>query len=229
MEGNAIMCNDYETLCDDFETRNKADWAEAINKVFGDSPPQSAKWTDPLAMIRVLTPFMGDNRNHTMLPGGGGMDMESVAQSPESGCLEFCPGNCLADTFRPAVLYFEHFPESAWNSFFLLETQTLEPCGVYEESDGAYEEVTEVSPGEYIDRHHSDTGILGYDENGKELPLPPTARIISRRLQGKFLIVAKESIWNLVSATYDGRHNHMSAQQIRDQIQRAIDEYQEAL
>lgn len=221
------MCNDSEPIRDDFDSRNKADWAAAITKVFGDAPPRSAHWTDPQAMIRVLTPFMGDNRNHTMLPGGGGMDMDSIAQSPEFGCLEFCPGNRLADTFRPADLYFEHFPESVWNSFFLLETQTLEPCGVYAESDEKYEEVTEVSPGEYIDRSHSDTGIHGYDENGKELPLPSTSRIISRRLRGKFLIVAKQSIWNLADETYDGCHSFMSAQQIRLQIQRAICEQSE--
>lgn len=210
-------------MCDNFDARNKADWATAINQAFGDAPPRSEQWTDLDTMLHVLSLFMGQNLNHTMLPGSGGLDMESISRSPEPGCLEFCPANRLANTFRPAVLFFEHFRESPWNSFFLLETQSLRPCGVYDDSNGEYEEVVELSPGEYIERSHHDTGILDYDEDGREIPLPRTSRIVSRHMRGKFLIVAKRSIWNRVSSTYDGRHNRMTAQQIRKQIQNTID------
>jgi serine/threonine-protein kinase len=210
-------------MCDDFDTQNKAAWAAAVAQAFGTAPPLSAHWVDPEAIIQVLTPFMGVNLNHTMLPGSGGLDMESIAHSPEHRCLEFRPGNRLADTFRPAGLYFQHFPESEWNSFFLLETEELPPCGVYENSNGQYEEVVELSPGEYIDRSHWDTGVLTHDEDGNEIPLPESSRVVSRHMQGKFLIVAKRSIWNRVSATYDGRHNNMTSEQIRQQVQHAID------
>jgi hypothetical protein len=210
-------------MCDDFDKQNKADWAEAVIQAFGNATPRSACWTDTDAMIQVLTPFMGEYLNHTMLPGSGGRDMESIANSPESGCLEFCPGNRSANMFRPANLYFEHFPQSPWNSFFLLETKQLRPCGVYEDSNGEYEEVVELSPGEYIDLSHYETGILAYDDEGMEIPMPETYRVVRRHMQGKFLIVAKRSIWNGDSATYDGRHNHMVAEQIRELIQHAIE------
>ncbi len=212
---------------EEFDVRNKASWIAAIKKAFGVSPPLSARWNDRKGILPVLKPFMGQNLNHTMLPGSGGYDMESIALSPESGCLEFGPGKGTADTFRPGDLYFEYFPDSPWNSFFLLDTQPLEPCGVYETNDGEYEEVVEISPGEYIDRSHHDTGVLDHDENGHEIPLPPTARIISRHMQGKFLVVAKRSFWNRVTETYDGRHNRMTAGQIRQQIQNAVDQHPE--
>ena len=209
---------------DDFDIRNKAEWSKNIEKVFGIDSPQSARWTDLDEMLHVLTPFMGQNLNHTLLPGNGGLDMESIAQSAEPDCLEFSSGDRLAEIFRPTTLFFEHFSESKWNSFFLIETQTLQPCGVYEESNGEYEEVLEIAPAEYMDRSYHDIGNLGYDENGRKIPLPENWRVVSRYMQGKFLVVAKRSIWNRVSATYDGRHNHMTAQQIREQIQNAIRE-----
>ena len=214
-------------MCEDFDTRNKADWAAAIHQAFGPAPPRSAQWTDLDAMLHVLSPFMEQNLNHTMLPGSGGLDMESIARSPEPGCLEFCPGDRLADMFRPSVLFFEHFPEYPWNSFFLLETQPLRPCGLYGESNLEYEEVVELSPGEYIDRSHHDTGVLDYDEDGRKIPLPRTSRVVSRHMRGKFLIVAKRSIWNLMSSTYDGRHGRMTAQQIRNAIARISEDSQQ--
>ena len=210
-------------MCDDFDTRNKNDWAARITQAFGNSPPRSAHWTDAQAMIQVLTTFMGINLNHTMMPGVGGCDMESISHSPEPGCLEFRRGSGLADMFRPGDLLFEHFPESPWNSFFLLETQALRPCGVYGNSAGQYEEVVELSPGEYIEGSHYDTGVLSYNEDGSEIPLPDTSRVVIRYMRGKFLLVAKRSIWNRTNATYDVRNNHMTAEQIREKIQQIID------
>jgi len=214
------MCDDFEA----FDSQNKADWAAAIHQAFGSAPPRSAQWTDLDAILHVLTPFMGQNLNYTILPSRGGLSMRSIARSPELECLEFCPGNDTAYPFHPTTLFFEYFPESPWNSFFLVETKSLQPCGVYEKSNSRYvEEVVEVSPGEYIDRSHRETGILGYEENGREIPLPETCRLVVRHMQGKFLIVAKRSIWNCAISRYGRRHSQMTAQQIREQIQRVLD------
>ena len=198
---------------------NREDWSRAISEMFRPPIPQSAQWSDPSSIVQVLAPFMGRGLNHTMLPGGGGNDMESIAEAREPGCLMLCMGPGSAEIFRPATLYFEHFEESPWNSFFLLETEALSPSGVDRGTDGMSETLVEVSPGEYIDR---DQCILGYDEEGEEIPLPETVRIVTRYMRGKFLVVAKASLWNLLEATYDGRHNGMTAQQIRTQIQDAI-------
>jgi hypothetical protein len=211
---------------EEFDKRNKGAWGIAIEQAFRGSPPVSGRWEDISSMRRVLKPFMGANLNHTMLPGGGGLDMESIAPSPEPGCLELRPGRRMADMFCPTALFFEYFPESPWNSFFLLEAKALKPCGVYENSDGQYEEVLEIAPGKYVDRCAHDTGVLDYDSVGNPVPVPADARIVSRHLGGKFLIVAKRSIWNRATATYDGRHNRMTSAEIREQIQSVVDRLQ---
>ncbi len=210
-------------MCDDFDTENEAAWIASINEAFGTAPPRTAQWNDADMMRNVLGPFMGQNLNHALLPGNGGLDMVDIVHSAENNCLEFLSGSRAAHLFRPASLFFEHFPDSPRNSFFLLETQTLQACGVYQESNFEYEEVLEIGPEHYVDRSFYDLGNLGYDENNQEIPIPEDCRIICRYLQGKFLIVAKRSIWNHISATYDGRHNQMTAQNIREQIQSAID------
>jgi len=208
---------------EEFDRRNKADWAAAIHRAFGDTPPRSAKWTGRENIVAVLRPFMAPNLNHTMLPVGGGLDMDAASLSTEDDCLDFHPGERLRDRCRPSMLSFEYFPESEWNSFFLLECQQLAASGVYEDIERNYEELVEVEPGHFIDRSHHDTGVLTHDENGDEVPLPRTSLLVSRYLSGKFLIVAKRSIWNRVHSTYDGRHNGMTSEQIRAQIQEAID------
>ena len=125
---------------DDFDTSNKTEWSVRIKKSFGMHPPNSAHWTDQKAMLTIMTPFMGCDLNHTMLPRTGGVDLEAVAQSAEESCLEFQHGKRTAILFRPATLFWEHFPESPWNSFFLLELRHLKPCGVYMDRLLNYEE-----------------------------------------------------------------------------------------
>jgi hypothetical protein len=67
-----------------------------------------------------------------------------------------------------------------------------------------------------------DRGFLDHDENGDEIPIPRHARLTVRWLQGKVLLVAKGSLWNSDPATYDGRHNGMTAAQIRSTIERSL-------
>jgi hypothetical protein len=62
----------------------------------------------------------------------------------------------------------------------------------------------------------------GPDENGDEIPVPDDARLTVRWLRGKVLLVAKGSLWNGDPAAYDGRHNGMTAAQIRITIERSL-------
>jgi len=211
-------------MCSDFDTVNKKEWAEAITSTFGSAPHKSSTWDALPELTNALSGFMRGNLNHTHLPGGGGLDMRSVQPSShEHGCLELCPEQSVAYIVRPQRLFFEYFPTSPWNSFFLLELSPLEPSGVYESREADCEELVEIPPSRYLDRSHWDVGNLGHDENGDEIPLPEESRIVVRCFEGKCLIVAKRSYWNLASRTYDGRHNSMTHHQIRATIQTAID------
>ena len=91
-----------------------------------------------------------------------------------------------------------------------------------EHAEQSSEELVEVAPAEYVSRDIWDRGFLDHDENGDEIPIPDGARLAVRWLRGKVLLVAKESLWNGVPATYDGRHNGMTAAQIRTTIERSL-------
>lgn len=150
------------------------------------------------------------------------MDMEGVDYDDAKRILEFYPGGKCAYQARPRRLLFEHFPESPVNSFFLLECSDLEQTGVGKATLGNYEEVVELSKAMFAPRSVWDQNFVGLDENGYEIPLPPDARLIVRYHTGKFLMVAKASLWNRESATYDGRHNRMAATEIRNTIEIAL-------
>lgn len=203
----------------EFDRQKKQEWIDAIAETFGETPPTSAMWDRPDAYLAVLSLFMVENLNHTMPPGGGGIDMVSIGDTHEPGCMEFYTSPRAAHVFCPEKLYFEFFDKSPWNSFFLMEVSALKPTGVNETAD-RYEEVLELSPGEYVDRSCLDEARLGYRESGEEIPLPEEHCLISRDLvDGKFLVVSKRSIWNLTNETYDGRHNKMTHDEIRRFIQ----------
>ena len=206
----------------DFDSENKSRWEAALHTAFPQGIPQSASWNQRDAIVDVLRPFCAKSLNHAMLPRGGGQDMAAVTYSREPGCIEFRPDPSVAYVCRPAVLSFEHITSSPWNSFFLLNTASLAPSGVYEEREREYEEVLELPDGEYLNRSHLDQGSLGYDESDRDIPIPDPHRLVVRILDGKLLFVAKRSLWNTVSQTYDGRHNTMSAAEIRTEIEAAL-------
>lgn len=158
----------------------------------------------------------------------------SVGPSAEPGCLEFIVGDRVVQIMKPRSLTLERI-DSAGNSFLLLELDNLDPSGVYgtdenepdgdsdaEHAEQSSEELVEVAPAEYVSRDVWDRGFLDHDENGDEIPIPDGARLAVRWLRGKVLLVAKESLWNGVPATYDGRHNGMTATQIRTTIERSL-------
>jgi hypothetical protein len=170
----------------------------------------------------ALQPFMGSNRNHAHLPTGGGFDFTHVENSAEVGCLSFTVEEQMADIVRPRSLTLEYFPAAPHQSFLLLELDGLVASGVNNYSSDHKEEVVEYPRGTYLNRDLWERGYLRHDENGREIPLPPESRLVTRWLDGKILIVAKGSLWNGDAGTYDGRHNAMTAFQIREIIERAL-------
>jgi len=209
-------------MSDEFDKKNKAQWEAALVSAFPEGIPQSASWTDLGQMISILNHFCAKDLNNTMLALRGGMSIQKVARSKEAGCIELQPTPGSAYVSRPDTLHFEHISNSPWNSFFLLSTQELQPSDVYAGRVSDYEELLELPDGEYLDRSHLDQGSLGYDESGADIPIPDPHRLVVRYFSGKFLIVAKRSLWNLTTSTYDGRHAKMTPAEIRQQIESAL-------
>ncbi|MGX9143480.1 hypothetical protein ACWTU9_07695 [Mesorhizobium sp. 128a] len=204
----------------DFQVKNLRAWEAAIQSAFG-AAPASAVWTDIYAMIDVLQPFMGFNLNHAMLPGGGGLGVDAITHSREAGCIRFDTGERSFYLAKPRKLSFEYVDRSPANSFFLMELTTLKPTDVYETVRSESEQLVEVDD-EYLDYSIWEHGVLGYEEDGQEISLPDDASVVVRLLRGNVLIVAKASLWNGDTSTYDGRHDHMNAEQVRSIIEQSL-------
>lgn len=198
-------------------------WVSAVKSVVGSSP-HSASWTGHSAIATALQPF-ASAVNHAHFATGGGMDMDTVSLAPEAGCIEIGTSGAVY-LFKPKALHLEVIPGAIAESFLLIELDRLKPTGVYE---GVYnsagfesEELLDLGSANYVSRSHADRGYYGTDDDGNERPLPNTARIVIRVLNGSILIVSKGTAWNASSGTYDGRHAKMNVSDIRTTIENAL-------
>lgn len=210
---------------EDFHTRARADWVRSISTVIGSPPASSTTWQRRSDIVNALSPIMGSNRNHALLPDGGGMDIDGIAVSQESGCLDLLLGRRTIYRVKPRNLVLEWIDSNPAESFFLLELNELGLSGAYpedEEDEGrtrrlAMEEYVETGDGEVYGRSAWDD-----NETPDGRPLPDDAKLVVRLLRGKVLFVTKGSIWNGNPGTYDGRHSNMTSARIREIIESVI-------
>lgn len=208
-----------------FREQSLRAWKKLTDR-FADGKART-QWDDEAKILRVLNEVgtVAPN-NHTHMPYSGGLDLTSARPSVEAGCIEI-NFDGLVKIVRPAYLsltIIENDPLGEW-AFFWLETKPLAPSKVYDSHPLPFEEVLEVSPGDYRPRFYWDEGTLGEDEDGYSMPLPDHARVVTRSFRGSFLTVTKGGGYNVI-AHYDGRHDRWGEDSYREQIQRLVDELQ---
>lgn len=204
-----------------FRANNLSEWSTALAAVVAPVPAVSMTWCGLEPIRDALAPFMGPARNHVMLPNGGGLDFEGVTLAAEAGCLGFAMQR-QQHVVKPRSLTLEVFGDAPLESFLLLELDDLPSTGIERGQPGVSEEVFQHPPGSYVSRQVMDIGYLGHDRDGNEIPLPREGRAGTRWLSGKMLIVAKASIWNGDTGTYDGRHANMTSHAIRRVILKTL-------
>lgn len=108
---------------------------------------------------------------------------------------------------------FEYFPEGDFEwAYFRIVTDDLPSSGVYENLSYNDEELTELSPCNYVERSV-------WEANEFEgQPLPDSARVITRILKGGLVIFNKASLYNANASTYDGRHSKYGVEGFRKHI-----------
>ena len=208
---------------DDFRRKNLDQWEAVIKDIFGGSVPKRKVISEKEEIISILdTIGLYSNLNHTFLPIGGGMDLKETRKSFEKGCIELDFGG-FCSIVMPDKLFFESFGTQYEFAYFRLEIKYLKPLDLFGElnEDSSVEEYVEVEAENYHHLSVLDSGYLGHDEHGREIPIPPGARKVMRHLkEGAFVIFAKSSTYNQISGTYDARHNKISADEFRDYIER---------
>lgn len=206
---------DWLRINDEWTERNRLEWRAVQKRIFPFSVPQRAEWHDVNDIVNVLR-LLGERRNmnHMFFPDGGGLDLQDAnASEIERGSIELIASGSVK-LVRPLRLLFESFGDDPQWDYFRLETDGASPCGIYEQQDSRLcETVTEVEPGVYVDQM-----CWELNEYGDYL-VADTARLITRYFTGAFVLFGKNSVYNYISSTYDGRHNRFDADGFRAYIQ----------
>jgi serine/threonine protein kinase len=211
---------DWVRMMHDFHSRNIREWLSIQSRLFPVGAPQRAIWTgidEICAVLRVAAESR--NLNHLFLPTGGGQDLTKIELAAEPGFISLVGPSVI---LTPRSLSYESFgPGSPWN-YFRLEAEPVPPTGVpgaYIGPDGLMEVLCELTAGKYV--------RIDVWEEGEynDAPLPKAARPIQRALKGAFVMFAKRSWYNLISETYDARHQRMSGDEFRDYISQVAVKY----
>jgi len=212
--------------------KSLAFWVRGIEKLFPCGVPVTYTWTHPERMIQVLDELAErtGNGTHYFFPYGGGADLAGVDKGTEPRTVALAWSNGSVDLVRPTELTFCSFDLPLEWAYFLLKTIPLEPSresGKARYSQAQYEDVLEIRPREYINRAHYDSGYF-LDEEGRDVPLPASARLVTRYFGGVFVFFAKGSVYNWLPETYHGPQNQMSSEEFRKFVRNLADEYPHA-
>lgn len=202
---------------DEFRNKYLPKWEGLVKSIFNGNVPERYEWTDIQDIVLILNKIgSSDALNHTFFASGGGLDLIDAIQSHEKGCIEInCNG--LVNILKPKKLMFEYFLEGDYEwSYFRIVADNLPSSNVYENLNSNDEELTELSPCNYVDRSVWDANEF----NGQ--PLPLNARVVIRILSGDLVIFNKASLYNTNPSTYDGRHSKYGVEGFRKHIESVI-------
>lgn len=206
--------NEWLEICGDFHTQNLIEWTELTHKLFPMGAPNSAEWSDLDSICSVLAELARVNAlNHMFYPTGGGNTITGAARAAENGMIALQAGTG-AEILKPAKLTYESFGKDKSWSYFRLQAAPVIPTGIKNALglEKISETLTEIKPGEYVSHN------CWLEDEHKGERLPKSARPVRRFLDGSFVFFSTRSIYNLVSDTYDARHNLMTEAEFRKYI-----------
>ena len=203
-----------EVRKDEFK-KSESNWRFLLKRIFGGNvtPPAECKWDKVGDVVSVLEkvnqiPVL----RYMFLPDGGELDFTGVELASDNESMDILSRGFVYRV-KPKYLIFANFQVSAWN-YFLLELEELEPA-VGDNFDEYSEDVVEDKPGHYVSATDFVYGVYDYDT---EVPLPAGARLMTRFLRGKLLIVLKLGPYNFINESTDGRHANCTSDEFKKYI-----------
>ncbi len=203
----------------DYAKQQRSQW-EFLNKLIMpvNTIPTTLIWTNIDQIISVLNnvgslPVF----NHMLFSSGGGLDFKKAERANENGAIYIYDDLNSCRVFKPLKMIYETFENNTIWNYFLIEFSEIEPIvseNVYKE-----ERLIEDTPGHYINCPDAIYGVYDYETG---VPLPKDFKFVCRSYSGKLLIVMKNSPYNQIHATYDGRHGKTSSDNFRSYVNHLI-------
>ncbi|MDX2219085.1 MAG: protein kinase [Burkholderiales bacterium] len=210
----ADMLEDWDAIEDDWPRKNRMQWEEIENELFGGTSPLRVEWRESEKIVEVLNMVARYNSlNHLFFPDGGGLDLSRCELGLESGTIELHASDVTI--LKPLRLMFEGFPNSPESNYFRLESCISEPLGEGSVYKGLYEEFVESGAGTYIPRKHWENGTW----QGKAKS--ESCRFIRRYVRGAFVVAPKAGTFNRID-DYLGTFATVSADELRAGIAHLI-------
>lgn len=181
-----------------FTLRNKREWDFIYTVLFRGMKPTVIQLTEREDICRTLTALGRYGvLNYSMLPDRGGLKLEGATIAPEEGCIYLDYG--FTFVCRPKRLVVRSFiNDELWN-YFYLEFDELP----FVLDDKLKEDLVEDEPGHYVSADGYVYGVYDYDTGE---PYPDGYKRVERYCRGAIVYVAKDSVYNKIQQTSDGRH-----------------------
>ncbi|OXS76403.1 hypothetical protein B1B04_05365 [Lysinibacillus sp. KCTC 33748] len=189
--------SEWEKIAKDGLHASKSLWEFIEESVTQQFQPSTVMWTKEDQVIAILQKLTAFNFNHTFIHDSGGMDLKKIFKVDwvkEKNVLGIDFDYGLIHLFKLKRLVWEIPNNDARFSYFRLEFGKLNP--IFNKEENIEKEYLFINnEGEYEK----------YDDK--------SYKEICRWTDGIFLIVPKPSIYNSISATYDGRHGKLSTEE----------------
>lgn len=209
---------EWEQIAGDPAKASKSAWQFIERSVIEQISPSTVIWREETKVISILQQLALLNFNHTFIHEGGGMDLLKIEPAswllePDMIHLSFGIGTG-SQIFKLKKLVWELPNNDPQFSYFRLEFDTLEP--IFPE---VVKEIEEYKIKQFGDHEKESSEYLNVNVKGEYEfynPEDTTMRQVTRWLNGVFLIVHKDAIYNLgIQGTYDGRHARFNADDFR--------------
>ncbi|MDQ0166137.1 serine/threonine-protein kinase [Bacillus horti] len=212
---------EWESITQDKRAADKSLWRFLEQTIVKQKNPSTVIWRDKLQVVDILKNLSKLNFNHTFLSEGGGMDLiaTDLFEEIEEDMIVLSFGFNMKHVFKLNKLIWELPNNDPEFSYFRLEFDRVNP--IYPSAVQDLEKWMKNQKIENVNKVFSEDLIVNssgeYEAYSEDDEI--TSCSVTRWFNGSFLIVPKNSIYNSIQNTYDGRHSKFKAEEFREYME----------
>ncbi|MEK5277946.1 MULTISPECIES: protein kinase domain-containing protein [Paenibacillus] len=202
--------NVWEQTARDEQKASNSSWQYIERTLLKQKSPSTLIWRDAVHVVEILKQLTHLNFNHTFLYDRGGRDSVSIEHATwlkEPNMIALSFGGDSMHVFKLKRLVWELPNDDPRFSYFRLEFGMLDPK--FPQAIKTLQELgINEPPSEFL--RVSPRGLYRPDE-----PKFKHLMYVTRWYDGVFLMVYKDSVYNHIQRTYDGRHGELTTDEFR--------------